>query len=285
MKVPSGPDGIVKLLGLAALGTSLGLLAVGIVIYGHEMAPHVLATIAGVFAEVALVVLVLDRLARAQAKQSWSFVRGVVGRRMAASMVDVIRLCGIRWSPDAYAANHERHDEFVRLAELHLADLRSNVQGLAIAAEPGDYRDARKIELRLAWLVRYLREPSHRVGRPGSEYFVASDTARLIQRFLDGEQEFGSTLALADKIVAKTWGDQPADRERFWRARMAAQNALLRLTQERGSTPGIVLDIDGDLAMKYFALDCKLLKLAEDDTFTLRVEGLYGDFAWLRQSS
>ena len=91
------------------------------------------ATVAGVFAEAVLVVLVLDQIAHSHARHEWSFVRRVVGERMAASMVDIMRLLFVRWSPLAHSANHERHNEFVEIAELHLEDFRSNLQSLVLA--------------------------------------------------------------------------------------------------------------------------------------------------------
>jgi hypothetical protein len=112
------------------------------------MGPHIYATVAGVFAEAALVVLVLDQIARNHERHEWPSVRRAVGVRMAASMVDIVRLLLVQWSPIAYHGNHTRHGEFVEIADLHLSDLRSNLQSLALGAEPRDYLDARRIELR-----------------------------------------------------------------------------------------------------------------------------------------
>jgi hypothetical protein len=248
-------------LGLAVLTCSLVLLGVGVAVYGKEMGPHVIATVAGILGEAALVVLVLDRIARAQEKRDWRFVRQTIGQRMAACVVDVVRLCGVKWSPRAYAANIDRYREFVGIADLHLADLRSNVEGLALGAEPRDYDTARWVELRLAWLVQQARQLPGQPTPPTYDLTVLSETATAISAFLERDPGFASNMASASEGVAKMRLEAPLDVDRFWSARMTAQSQLLTSPmQEHMTARGIWFDISGELAVRYFALDAALLK-------------------------
>lgn len=74
--------------GAAAFMTATALFIIGAAVYGHEMGPAIIASVAGIFAEAALVVLLLDRIARVQEARDWAFVRHTVGQRMAAAMVE-----------------------------------------------------------------------------------------------------------------------------------------------------------------------------------------------------
>lgn len=170
-----------------------------------------------------------------------------------------MRLAGTRWSPIAFTANLERHGEFVRLAEIHLADLRSQLEGLAIRAEPGDYRDARRVELRLGWLVRYLRDSTTAATPPGAEWPVIIDTTRRIRTFLRQDASLKAAMAWADKFVAPPQMEDAVDLDAFWMERMTAQERLLESSRKASQSPrGILFDIDGDVAVQYFALDAEL---------------------------
>lgn len=82
--------------GIASFLFAAGLFAVGAAVYERDMGPAILGGVAGIFAEAALVVLLLDRVTRLQEARDWAFVQQTVGRRMAATMVDIMRLAGIR---------------------------------------------------------------------------------------------------------------------------------------------------------------------------------------------
>jgi hypothetical protein len=61
--------------GLFALLVAAGVFSAGSIVYGDEMGPHIYAIIVGVFAEAALVLLVLDRIAHNEKQREWAFVR------------------------------------------------------------------------------------------------------------------------------------------------------------------------------------------------------------------
>jgi hypothetical protein len=250
-------------LGLAAIVLAGILTAVGFVIYGNEMGPHFIAVSIGILGEVTVVVLVLDRMASSQKMREWSFVESVVSHGVSACMVDLLRLCGVRWSPASFARNGARYEEFVRIARLHLANLRSNLEGLALGAEPERYEQARRIELRLAWLTDYLSQIPDGQRGPGAEYEIILSTMRLTGEFLQATStaEFRTLFVTAGAIVTalgEIRSPQESDRaaDKFWDARMRAQNEMLRLNPALGT--GILYDIDQALAPVYFAIDYAL---------------------------
>src|SRR5690349_10481796 len=115
-------------LGFLALLSSAGLAALSFAVYGEEMGPHIFATIIGILGEAALVVLILDRMAASQKQREWRFVGAVVSHGVAACMVDLTRLYGVRWDLESYHVNSNRYSEFVQILRLHLANLRSNLE-------------------------------------------------------------------------------------------------------------------------------------------------------------
>jgi hypothetical protein len=247
-------------LGMSALALAAILVTVGFLLFGKDMGPHTIATAAGILGEAALVVLVLDRMANSQRKREWNFVGAVVSHGVAACMVDVVRLCCIRWSPQAYGANIARYGEFVQIARLHIMNLRSNLEGLALGAEPESYKQARRIEFRLAWLADYLSNIPGKPAKPGVELHLVDSTIKLIGQFFrtTNEVEFATVSSMVTSVIA---ADDPIRSpegpgkaaDEFFAARMRAQNEILR-RHPAGET-GIWYDIDQELAPIYFAID------------------------------
>lgn len=158
----------------------------------------------------------------------------------------------------ALEANRHRYAEFVEIAEDHLADLRSHLEGLAVRAEPSDYRVARRVELRLAWLLRNLRIAPNVAALPSSEWPVIVDTVGAIRTFLRLGDQPASGASPSDYSLPTS----PSQRElmdALWMERMGTQQRLVDSEASPGSIRGILLDIDGDLALKYFAIDAGLL--------------------------
>jgi hypothetical protein len=274
-------------LGLLALLLSAGLVALSFVVYGEEMGPHILATIIGIFGEAALVVLVLDRMANSQKRREWRFVGAVVSHGVAACMVDLIRLCGTRWGSEAYSINSHRYDEFVQTLRLHLTNLQSNLEGLALGAESGVYDQARKIERRVAWMANYLNDKPAIAAKPWPwELEIILSMMKRAGAFMQAaaDAEFKENLNKARNAMTglgKVESPEKSDAAAitFWRLRMAHQNELLRLypslkpTMLR-NTPsagvGIWYDIDQTLAPFYFAIDFMLFDRINGGAVTVR---------------
>jgi hypothetical protein len=264
-------------LAVAALCGSVVVFAVGVVVYGRDdMGPHIFAAAGAILAEVPLVVLVIDKLADAKRRREWSFVKQMVGKRMAAVAVDIVSLNGVRWSPLAHRDNLGLYAYRRRLAEVHLAGLRSQLEGLTLGSTPLDYDAARRIELRLAWLVSDLRKPPEVPRPPGNELPILIATMHLVASFLGPAAQPPSISAEA-KAASPASHDSPAapnTNDAFWLARMQAQAQLLKERDRAADTDikvedatssysqppaSIIYDIDGDLALSYFQIDFALL--------------------------
>lgn len=264
-------------LGVVALAVSVAMIIVGVATYGNEMWPHFMAEAVGIFGETALVILVLDRMSSSESRREWRFVSTAAGHRMAACMTDVMRLCCVRWNQAAYRGNISRYDEFNRIAKLHLNDLRSILVALALGSEPSGYEQARRIELRLAWLVDYLCGVPGKPEIPGPEYPVVVNTVKAIGEFLRSaaNPEFSSDASTANSIVAQLGGTKdPAnsskDAQEFVVLRLAAQDELLRIKSVKGvPARGIFYDIDQELAHGYFAIDYILLSNFDEATASI----------------
>jgi hypothetical protein len=262
-------------LGLLALLLSAGLAGLSFVVYGQEMGPHIFAAIFGILGEAALVVLVLDRMANSQKQREWRFVGTVVSHGVAACMVDLTRLYGVRWGLEAYRVNSDRYGEFVQMLRLHLANLESNLEGLALGTEPDVYEQARKIELRVAWMANYLIDKPISAARPRQwEFEIILSTMKLAGKFMQATvaAEFagnlgkaGDTMVNVGEIESPEKSDAAASR--FWMLRMGCQNELLRLypslkpetlRHDQSAGVGIWYDIDQTLAPFYFAIDFML---------------------------
>jgi hypothetical protein len=212
---------------VAALCASVIVFAVGVIVYGgHDMGPHVVAAVGAVLAEVPLVVLVIEKLADARRHREWSFVKQTVGKRMAAVAVDIVALYGITWSPLAHHANLARYENRYRLSEVHLAALRSQLEGLALGATSSDYEDARKVELRLAWLVGDLSQLPKVPRRPGIELSILTATLGLVASFLTATKPRRATRRTQRRAVGQP-SSGTIDPDEFWRARMQQQTAFL----------------------------------------------------------
>jgi hypothetical protein len=202
-------------------------------------------------------------LTQKQKQGEWAFVRKVVGQRMAACMVDILRLCCVRWSSIAYSSNVSRYGEFVHIAQMHFADLRSSIGGLALGAEPSDYEFARKMELRIGWMIdKFETKPEFPQEPPQWMHSIVLGTHKEIHQFLVAESGIDKVSKIVSEIepsiLDKTSID---DMNNFFFRRMAAQNELLKL-QERSGSPaqGIWFDLDQELALGYFAIDSILLR-------------------------
>jgi hypothetical protein len=271
-----------------ALLLSAGLVVLSFVVYGKEMGPHVFATLIGILGEVALVVLVLDRMANSQKLREWSFVGTVVSHGVAACMVDLSRLYDVRWSQAAYRVNSDRYDEFVKILRLHLADLQSNLEGLALGAKPEVYEQARKIQRRIAWMANYLSNKPVSAALPREwELGNILSTMKLAGEFMQATvaAEFTSNLSRAGDTMTNVGkiespGKSNVAADRFGRLRMRCQTELLRRNPGvrpevlRGSLStgiGIWFDIDQELAPFYFAIDFMLIDRLNSGTSTPRV--------------
>ncbi len=101
MKWPTLPPALV-VSGLAAFLLGFSAIAFSLLLFPEQMMPNLLSEAAGVLLEISLVILIVDRLGTRQRRRDWAFAHRAVSQRMAAAMVDVVRLLSVKANDSAY---------------------------------------------------------------------------------------------------------------------------------------------------------------------------------------
>jgi len=151
------------------------------------MTPNLLAELAGVSFEVAVVALIVERVMSRRQRREWDFAYRALAERSSEAFVDVMRLIFSRSSEAAPDANMSRYSSFVHLAEQHLGDLRSHIEGSAAALDSNTHQQYRRVERRLAWCLGTLLVPPTRAG-DGADLFLHRSCHPLDQVDLDPPQ-------------------------------------------------------------------------------------------------
>jgi hypothetical protein len=197
--------------------------------------------------------------------RDWSFTHMAICRRMAAVLVDVMRLLMVRSSSQAYSANRARYQEFITIATSHFEDLQSNIAALPAIGESQQYQKSREIELRLLWLLRAFAVPPPTAARVArQEVSTTRETAQLVLTYFDlyagARDEFDKVLEYIDSLKQAGDGKRKGP-DGFFAFRQSLQTAVL--TRYSGPEPGILMDVDLELALRYFAIDWWLLTNAD----------------------
>ena len=261
---------------LTATGVVAGVLAGAIVALSlvfafQQMGPNLLSEAAGLLLGVALAVLIVDRVTARQRRRDWRFAHDIVARRMAATVVDTMRLLSIRRDRDTYAAHRHRMVEFADLCQFHFDDLDSNITALATIVDPPHYEASRTIELHLAWLVRTLTrrlsdeltpiaawelQSAGQVTQMVMDYLhidtdsAAREISDEVLQYLESAEARGYPVSAVSALLSERFGIQTSILDRYAPARK----------------PGIMMDADLDLAVRYFTIDWWLLSRLEDRT-------------------
>jgi hypothetical protein len=249
------------LVGGVASGVLAGVLAAtGIVVFGTDsMMPNLFAELTGVALEVAIVSLVVERLASIHKRHEWDFAYQSLPKYATQTFVDIMRLLYLPGSPQDNAMP-ERYQYFILRANRHLRDLQSNIEVSGIALDPGTYNTSRQIERRLAWCLDHLQDPLY-LDSFDSVMETMSETAPLVLSLLQVKGQHNEKLAQATNSVKAIGGGSLEDRLRadFLATRLDAQsNYLESLPNGRGLS--IARDIDNDLSIDYFLIDYILLQ-------------------------
>jgi hypothetical protein len=183
-------------------------------------------------------------------------------RRLAAVMVDMMRLLMVRSSGRSYSANLARYDEFIAIATSHLEDLRSNIGDLSKLNDDRLLNEAREIELRFSWLLRMFARAPQSVARVvRQEVTTIREAANLVLAYFDlyagAREELDQVLAYI--ASSKQAGDDKGvGPDAFFAVRQSLQGLVL--VRYGGPEPGILMDVDLKLAVRYFAIDWWLLR-------------------------
>jgi hypothetical protein len=243
--------------------------AAGIVIFGGEMLPNLFAEFAGVLLEVAIVILVIERLATRQRRRDARFAYDAVADRAAITFVDVMRLIWVRASAAAMSFNGERYDEFRQIADLHLAEFRSNIVGFAGSLDAASHESLRKIDRRLTWAIARLGAAHLSPAEIRDLQELAAETAEFIGAFLT--RNGGAAFLLAEQSALLAFENTPPEPgrdsqssvDRSFHRRLRAQTEYLRRWGRSRPLPrGILYDPDNVLAFGYFVIDRAILASA-----------------------
>jgi hypothetical protein len=203
-----------------------------------------------------------DREAADSQANEWGYIHAAMCRRLAAVMVDVVRLLMIRSSPLAHRSNVARYDEFLKIARDHFEDLSRNISALPAIGDARQYEKSREIELRIQWLLRtFALEPG--IARASShEIEIVREAMNLTLEYFKlysgpANDAFETTTALARRNFAERPSIN-ADANAVFRTRQSLQTMAIAM-HERDVGPGILMDVDNELAVRYFAIDCHLL--------------------------
>jgi hypothetical protein len=199
---------------------------------------------------------------RIQPLDEWAFIHAAMCRRIAAVMVDLMRLLIVRSSAIAHRSNNSRHEEFVRIAHDHYEDLRQNIASLPAIGDAPQYEKSREIELRILWLLRSLVVATASARVSPREFDVMKETMGLtIDYFVlyagVTKETFDATVA-ALRAAQAPGGEYDTDADSLFLARQKFQTLAISM-HDRDVGPGITMDVDNELAVRYFAVDCWLL--------------------------
>jgi hypothetical protein len=261
---------IVLLTGVAAFLFGLAIAVVGLAIYGNGMATNLLAGFSDLLIGIAVAILVIDRLNRANARRQWISAYQALHGLLAATFVDVMRLLYVRSSAEACAANIDRYDEFIGIATLHASSLQSTIGGFAVALDPAVHTLCRKVEQRLSWMVRSLSKDAGIIQIEQDQLELMAATGQILASFIVKERDHRYIAALKAADEALAGSGFPQDKQaklepgELMRYRLPAQSRVLENNQQvLRALQTIANDIDNELAIYYFALDQKLLSALE----------------------
>jgi hypothetical protein len=177
-------------------------------------------------------------------------------------MVDAVRLLMIRSSPLAHRSNSARYDEFLKIARDHFEDLSHNISALPAIGDSRQYDKSREIELRIQWLLRtFALNPGVARASPREIEIVRDAMSQTFEYFKlypgPANDAFEATTALALRNCPQR-PSIDAHADAVFRARQSLQTKAIAMHQ-RDVGPGILMDVDNELAVRYFAIDCHLL--------------------------
>ncbi len=236
--------------GSVALALALVWSAIGLVLYGQDMTPNLLAELAGVSVEVAVAALIVDRLMSRHQRQQWDFAYRALAKQASEAFVDVMRLVDVRGSVAALQANLSRYEFFVQLGEQHLGDLRSHIESSATALDPHTHEQYRRVERRLSWCLGQLRTTPAYAESHQDLFVLLRETATLLFQLLskDGDGHRAELAAAQSSVAqARPTSDEHRDRDDGLDGRLRAQTLLLtEIRGERRPISSISQDVDSD---------------------------------------
>ncbi|MFF0000734.1 hypothetical protein [Streptomyces avermitilis] len=235
------------------------------------MTGNIVSEAVGILIDIAIVSLVVERIASMQRRREWDFAYAALMESTASTFVDVMRLLYVRTSPRAFSANIDRYGEFVKIATLHASTLRSNIEGFATALTPEAHSLCRRTEQRLLWMIDRLSErPPEPVMEERHFSFmngVAAEFLAFSQK--EGGQRYQSERQVIDAALQsigefRRGGGELRSFSDLMEYRLSVQSELLRSVQPDSTLAVRTIrdDFDNRYSFGYFLLDSELLPLA-----------------------
>ena len=185
-----------------------------------------------------------------------------------ATFVDIMRLAVVAGSPRARSANEPRYDEFVDIADAHLADLRTQLTRLGADAAIELAAAGESVERGIAWALTRLRRAPHM--NPAWIEFMPRlhEIAEKVDNLATSAsaEYYRMRLAEVTSIIAEHLPSQimslDRDPDLFSHHRFALQTVVLNEMRARGrfAIATIRDDADRRLAIPYFLIDLTLLR-------------------------
>lgn len=252
---------------LLAVGALLGAVSIaGWSLYAHlgDMQFNLLAELAGVLFEVAIVVLLVDWLVERRERQRWRHAYPMISDRLATAFVDAMRLLYVATVKNAgYADDASRYPAFHARLSRNLDHLRSTLEGFAVALESSAHYEVRDLELKLRWLHDRLERPVTGLER---EFGVALEVAEEFDRFCTGtwRDDYGqlkaSVLAVVHRVAPQVLQPQVRlERHIVLGLRYRLQDEVLDSEFKAKRPVGAFLDYRQETSMHYFIIDLVLL--------------------------
>jgi len=187
----------------------------------------------------------------------------------AMAFVDLMRLVCVAGNDAARVVNEPRYPEFVDVADLHLAELKTHVTRIIAQISLEAIRRYETVERHMSYVLLRLRR-GPKLDRSWNEFSkllanLAEQTLGFIDFLCPGRykadiEEAGSTVSPASRDPKHRFAATIQDD--FVRRRFAAQSSVLRQIEAKVGIPILSIrdDIDRRLAIPYFAIDAALLR-------------------------
>lgn len=250
---------------LVAGGISLVLAVVPAIVglqqFGRDMLGNLLAEVSGVLLEVALVLLVLDWLTKRNQRREWHFAYSTISKRFAVVFVDIMRLLFMLYRQKELKV--ERFNNFLDVGFEHLGNLRSHIEGFAVAFEPSTHQQCRQIEQQFSWMLGRIKRGEQR----RSDFFMMKKLADSLDAFLQSSDdlEYAETKHTIEKALSEYNNDfrhnsASLDVDTVLSIRLRVQDDLLSTTSsQQQQILGILDDSEMKYSVSYFVIDFLIL--------------------------
>ena len=235
------------------------------------MVGNLLAEMSGVFLEVAIVLLIIDWLIKRNRRKEWDFAYITISKRCAMVFVDIMRLLYVLHADKVSSTNIQRFESFLDVAFQHLYDLRSHIEGFAVAFEPQTHQKCRQIEQRLSWMLGRIKRGDEKYSGL-RDFPTMKKLAYSVDSFLQtsSDSAYSDTIQVGQNVVIKytknlAKGVDHQNIDTIMSVRLQAQNDLIKSMNCDDRKDSIIDDYDMVLALPYFVIDFLILSRLYQD--------------------